>query len=135
MTAHERPDGDERPLTPEAEFFAAYGATMIASVHVQYRLADIYSVHFDDPRTGSLPRVNEKWHEAVDGTLGSAFALADSALTPTMRVEVGLAVKARNYLAHFYILDTRALQKMPEGLAILSKQLMIGFQFFSDLGE
>ncbi len=130
--ASEGAGADERAITPETEFFAAYGAAMMASMHVQYRLADLYAADFGDPRTGCLPRVQEKWHEAVNATLGGAFTLAQGSLTPLLCAEVRAAVDWRNYLAHHYLFDTRALQQEPVGLAALVGALMSAFGCFFD---
>jgi hypothetical protein len=117
----------------QKNFLATYGATIIMSLHVQYRLADIYAASFDDPRSGSRPRVTEKWYEAVEHTLGRAHALASEWLPPELRTEVEVAVEWRNYLAHYLIFDTRSQQQTVESLQELISRLMIVHQFFDQL--
>ena len=114
-------------------FLATYGATMIMSLHVQYRLADIYAASFDEPRAGSRPRVTEKWHEAIKKPLGGAHALASEWLPAELRTEVEIAVAWRNYLAHYLIFDTRSQQQTVESLQELISRLMIVHEFFDQL--
>jgi hypothetical protein len=116
-----------------AQFMTVYGATMVMSLHVQYRLADVYAASFDDPRSGSIPRFQEKWREAFEGTLGKAHAVTREWLPPSLRTDVACAVEVRNYLAHYLIFDSRGLQDSLDGLLGLIERLMVAFQFFSEL--
>jgi len=127
-------DGTARIEVPaDVVMFSAYGAVLFVGCQLQHVLGEVYAMHFEDPRDGSLPRVDEKARKAFDATLGTAKTMALPHIPEELRLDIEIAVDLRNYIAHELPLRTRTIQGTPDGLEGLAERLNITRRYFSGL--
>jgi hypothetical protein len=115
------------------EVFAAYGMCLFGGAQLQHVLGTVYALTFDDPRSGSAPRVDEKLLESFDATLGALnrLAAAANAIPPDLVDDVEAAVRLRNYVAHSLPMHCRRLLGTPEGMEELAGRLNVVTTFFT----